>query len=204
MTGRFTAAAFALGFVLAASPGWADSENPDWPCVQRKVPSLTPAAVWTGPGFESAEGRWSDDEEVRRLVNTLSQRRLPLDEAEVMIEAFAAEAGDDATRRLTLLFAGLFETMNAERGEIMDGIERYGRRQKALAEGVREKSAEVDALRETPDVDPIALERAETDLIWQIRIFNERRSSLQYVCEVPRFVEQRLFALGRAISRAIP
>ncbi|MBA3519719.1 MAG: hypothetical protein H0T75_19240 [Rhizobiales bacterium] len=41
-------------------------------------------------------------------------------------------------------------------------------------------------------------------LLWQTRIFNERRASLSVVCEVPTIIEQRLFELARAISRELP
>ena len=54
------------------------------------------------------------------------------------------------------------------------------------------------------DADQAAIDATQTDLEWQTRIFNERRASLQYVCEVPRFIEQRLFSLGRAITKALP
>ena len=44
---------------------------------------------------------------------------------------------------------------------------------------------------------------AEEALAWHIRVFDERRASLTYVCDVPRLIEQRLFALGRAVSAAL-
>jgi hypothetical protein len=37
-----------------------------------------------------------------------------------------------------------------------------------------------------------------------VRLFNDRRSSLTYVCEVPTLIEQRLFTLARAIQAEIP
>ncbi|MEM9223227.1 MAG: hypothetical protein AAGB11_12605 [Pseudomonadota bacterium] len=193
----------ALIFAAIAIPAYAaETEFPDWPCVQRKVISLTPAAVWTGPVFEG-EMDWSNDDVVSDMVARLSQRRVPLEEAEAEIEAFAQSAGAEGADRLTMLFAGLFATMDAERSDIIAGIERYGRRQKELAQSVRALSAEVDRLRTASDPDLAALERAETDLLWQTRIFNERRTTLAYVCEVPRFVEKRLFTLGRSITKSM-
>ena len=40
--------------------------------------------------------------------------------------------------------------------------------------------------------------RAERD--WDIRIFEDRRQSLVYLCEQPVLLEQRAFALARAIA----
>ena len=186
------------GAALAANPG----DEPAWPCVQRKVPSLTPAAIWTGPMLDGA-GNWHQDPEVEELVVRLSQRRLPDEEAVAEVDAFAAGLGPDEQDRLTLLFAGLFETMNAERSEIIAGIERYGLRQTEIAATVRKMASDLEAMRRAPDADPQAVEEAQNALIWQTRIFNERRASLSYICEVPRLVERRLFTLGRAVSKAL-
>ncbi|SFG72075.1 hypothetical protein SAMN04488020_103289 [Palleronia marisminoris] len=195
-------ARFLLAAAFAVAAGGAAAQeaarlDPDWPCVQRKVPTLTPAAIWTGPAIEEA-GDWRDDEEVRELVNLLSQRRVPQDEAEATIESFAEGLpAEERSARLTLLFAGLFDTMNAERSEIIEGIERYARHQKALVETIREQ-------KETVEVSPVGTgSEAEQQLFWNLRIFEERRQSLPYICEVPRLVEQRLFALGRAIGTVV-
>lgn len=192
---RTLLAAVALaGAAGAAAAQDAERVDADWPCVQRKVPTLTPAAIWTGPAIEEA-GDWRDDEEVRQLVNLLSQRRIPQEEAVATIESFAEGLpAEERSTRLTLLFAGLFDTMNAERSEIIEGIERYARQQKALVETIREQ-------KETVEVSSVgAGSEAEQQLFWNLRVFEERRQSLPYICEVPRLVEQRLFALGRTIG----
>ena len=38
---------------------------------------------------------------------------------------------------------------------------------------------------------------------WSTRIYEDRRKSIRYVCEVPTLIEQRVFALGRAIKQAL-
>ncbi|ESR25799.1 hypothetical protein [Lutibaculum baratangense] len=191
------AASLASGAVSAQPATEAD---PDWPCIQRKVPSLTPAAVWSGPPIEDVGRAWRQDEEVSRLALDLSQRRLPIEEAEARIRAFAEGLPpEDRQGRLTLLFAGLFDTMNAERGEIMDGIARYARRQRAAAEALREQGSEINDARQREGA--TAEEQA---LFWNRRIFDERRRALTYICEMPRLVEQRLFALGRVIAGEMP
>lgn len=193
-----------LALVLAAGAARAGGHvepDPDWPCVQRKVPTLTPAAVWTGPSFEEG-GAWADDLVVAPLVGRLSQRRVPLEEAEAEVEALAGGA-DGTPERLALLFAGLFEVMNAERSEVVEGIERYARRTVAMADTIREESAALDRLRSDPQADPAAVAEAEALMTWRLRTFDDRRDSLGYACEVPRLIEQRLFALGRAIGGQI-
>ena len=47
------------------------------------------------------------------------------------------------------------------------------------------------------------IENARQALLWDTRIFNERRESLTYVCEVPILIEQRAFGLARAIAGAL-
>jgi hypothetical protein len=38
-------------------------------------------------------------------------------------------------------------------------------------------------------------------LIWETRIFEDRRKVVRFVCEVPTTIDQRLFALGRVIQQ---
>ena len=38
-------------------------------------------------------------------------------------------------------------------------------------------------------------------LIWETRIFEDRRRVIKFVCEVPTAIDQRLFALGRVIQQ---
>jgi hypothetical protein len=193
----FAALLLAAGAAAADEP---ERLDPDWPCVQRKVPALTPAAIWTGPAIDGVED-WAADPEVARLVGRLSQRRVPMETAKAAISAFAeATPPERRAERLTALFAGLFEVMDAERGEIIEGVERFARRQKALAERIRAQFAGLEA---APPGSAEATE-AQARMDWDRRIFEERRQSTSYICEVPRLVEQRLFALGRAIAEATP
>lgn len=191
-----------LAVLAGAPPSLAQpAGDPDWPCVQRKVPALSPAAVWSGPPIEALAGEWRHDAEVSALVERLSQRRLELDEARSEIAAFAASLPPaERERRLTLLFAGLFDTMDAERSTIIAGIGRFARRMRDLAAEIRTAARDLAEARATPGATAATLDERQLALDWQTRIFNERRSTLSYVCDAPRLVEQRLFALGRAIA----
>src|SRR4051812_12005181 len=102
----------------------ADPRYPDWPCAQAKVPEISLAAVWNGPALDDASSKWKDDAKVSALVTRLAARRTPLEEAEKTIVEFLSESAAQKSERGKLLFAGLFDTLNAERSSVMSGLER--------------------------------------------------------------------------------
>lgn len=180
----------------------AQGSDPDWPCIQRKVPELTLAQIWTGAPLPEGSVAWREDEAVKHLVPDLAARRLPIGDAEHEIDRFAKGlASDQRSIRLSQLISGLFETMNHERTQIISGIARYAHGQNKLAQALREETAALDTLREAVDSNPIVVDQRQEYLIFRMRIFQERAQSLSYVCEVPTLVEQRLFALTRHISK---
>ena len=183
-----------------ALPGRSD---PDWPCIQRKVPELSVVSVWTGPPVEEAFTRWREHADVVSLVNDVAARRMPLEEATAAIASFAHRLPADVkAERLTMLFAGLFQTLDRERKDVIAGIERYGRKQKEMAEQIRADMARASDLAASGASTQAA--ELQNQLIWETRIFNERRDSLTFVCEVPTSIEQRLFVLARAIGNELP
>jgi hypothetical protein len=160
------------------------------------VPEIAPAVVWAGPPLDSADAEPSPT--IDRLAEELAARRVPLEEAEIQVEDFAETLdAQQKDAQLTLLFARTLEVINRERTSIIQGIKNYSKGERALAETITEKN---ERLRELP-ADRI-LERqalmAERD--WDIRIYDDRRSALPYLCEQPVLLEQRAFALGRAIA----
>jgi hypothetical protein len=172
----------------------------DWPCIQRKVPELSAVAVWSGPSIDEAVARWREDSHVAALVEQIAARRTPLDVATAAVAGFAEGLGPEVrAETLTLVFAGLFQTLDRERSEVIVGIERYGRKQKAMADRIRSDMARVSEL-----ADGAQAAELQNQLLWQTRIFNERRASLSFVCEVPTLIEQRLFMLARAIANELP
>jgi hypothetical protein len=178
------------------------AHDPDWPCIQRKVPELSVAAVWQGPPVDDALTHWEEDADVAALVSELSSRRVPMEDAKKEVESFAEELdAEEKAARLTLLFAGLFQTLDRERGDIIVGIERYARKQVAAAEDIRARQS---ALSDLAATDPQQAAALTEQLVTETRIFNERRQSLAYVCETPIIVEQRLFELSRAIQAEMP
>jgi hypothetical protein len=119
------------------------------------------------------------------------------------IAGLVASSGAANGPELLALLAGLVETINAERAEVIAGIERFGRGQKQLAAALRDESSKLDAMRADTKADPAKLTELTDQLVWNLRIFDERQKSLRFVCEVPVLIEQRLFALSRAIQNAL-
>ena len=193
-----------LAAAVASSPagGAGDPANPDWPCIQRKVPEISAGMVWAGPEVPETGTGWKESPQLAELAAKISVRRLPTEEAQKEIDRFAAELGQDKDKQLTLLFAGVLQIINAERSEIVAGIERYARRQGALASRIGDATAELNALRKKQDrseADDAKITALEEQLLWDTRVFDERQQSLSYVCESPVLLEQRLFALSRHI-----
>ena len=185
-----------LCVLAAASPAFAAPEG-DWPCIQPRVVTLGVAQMWSGPPLDQAFARWRDDAEVAGLVRSLVPRRVTMDEAAAAIDRFAAAAGPQKTEKLTLLFAGLFEIINADRQRLVGGIERYARRQRALSEDIGETARTLS----DASIPASQKEAIEERLRWDRRIYDERNQSLIYVCETPVILEQRAFGLAREIAR---
>jgi hypothetical protein len=191
-----------LAFLTVSAAGYAaDATDKDWPCQQRKVPEISAGMVWNGPSLDDVGDTWRDDDAVADLVHKIAARRTDLAEAKSLIEQFAAGAGADKNRRLTMLMAGALSIINSDRSAIIAGIERYTRRQRDLAAKVEHQTTELDALPANGTAEQNARRQDLQEMqTWDARILQERERSLTYVCETPVLLEQRIFALGREIS----
>jgi hypothetical protein len=196
----FTALCFLVSTTAALA---ADPRNPDWPCNQIKVPELSAAAVWAGPPIDDVGDTWQNDPTIRDLVARVAARRTPLEEAEKAIVDYFASASGDKQTQAKLLFAGVFTTLNRERTAVMDGIERFSRLQKQAAERIRSEVTEMRALQDAPNHDDAKVEDLGNKINWETQVFQDKRKTISYVCEVPTIIEQRLGALARAIQQAV-
>ena len=184
----------------AGAAGAAASEDPDWPCVQRLMPELSPATVWGGPPINDARRAWRETPAVRGLVLRIADRRTALEDGEKAVAAFAGTLGAEKDAMLTLVFAGLFTTINQERSRLISGIKRYARGQRRLASRIRQLTADLGAAPADGTPEGAARRRQLRERqVWDTRIFEERERSLQALCEQPVLLEQRLFILARAI-----
>lgn len=201
MTVRILATAVLALAVAGTAAHAADPRYPDWPCTQAKVPEISLAAVWAGPALGDAETKWKDDAKVSALVSKLAARKTPLDEAEKSVKEFLAGSASDKTANAKLLFAGLFDTLNAQRSQVMIGLERVSRKQRDAADKIRDETLALQALQGATPRDEAKVEALSNELIWKTRIFEDRHKVVRFVCEVPTSIDQRLFALGRVIQQ---
>jgi hypothetical protein len=181
----------------------ADARYPDWPCAQAKVPEVSLAAVWNGPPLDEGTSKWKDNPEVSALIPRLAARRTPLDQAEKAIVDFLSKSAAEKKEKGKLLFAGLFETLNAERTTVMNGLERITRKQREAADKVRNDTLALQGLQDAPTKDQAKIDELGNQLVWETRIFEDRRRVIKFVCEVPTAIDQRLFAFGRTIQQEL-
>ena len=202
MRSRIPIAAFLAVMATTGLGHASDPRYPDWPCAQAKVPEISLAAVWAGPPLDDVSGKWKDDAKASALVAKLAARRTPLEEAQKAITEYLNGTADK-TAGGKLLFAGLFDSLNAQRSQVMNGLERVTRKQRAAAEKIRDDTLALQALQGASPPDQAKIGELGNQLVWQTRIFEDRRNVIKFVCEVPTAIDQRLFALGRTIQQEI-
>jgi hypothetical protein len=202
----FRVAAPALAALIAATaaetapPG---PRDPDWPCQQVKVPRLSLAAIWSGPPVDPQQGDWRQDPQVVDLVHDMAQRRVPIEQAQDRIHAFAQQANEQKQPKLLELLAGLFSVLDDERGAVMVGLDRFGVRQKELAAAIRADNEKLRTLQVDSSADASEVNRMVQQVTWDAEVFRDRQQALSYACDVPGKIEQRLFALARIIQQEL-
>jgi hypothetical protein len=143
------------GFLLALyaalfSPLRADPRYPDWPCTQPKVPELSVGAMWSGPSIADVGNSWQDDRKVSELVEMIAARRTPLDTAQKAVADFMTGSPAEKERKAKQVFAGVFDTLGAQRREVMEGLERVSRKEMDLAEKIKSDVANLRELQDKP------------------------------------------------------
>jgi hypothetical protein len=192
---RFAMAMLLMAGTVHAAP----PSDPDWPCQQIKVPRLSLAAMWSGPTPDQQR----TDQAVADLVRETAQRRMPIEQARTAIHDFARATQDKQPKLLELL-SGLFNVLDDERAAVIAGLDRFGARQRELAANLREDNEKLSALRAEPSPDAGEVNQMTQKVTWDAEVYQDRRRSLSYACEVPGKIEQRLFALARIIQGELP
>jgi hypothetical protein len=175
--------------------------SPDWPCIQRKVPTISAAQVWDGPPLDGIK-EFSPD--IRDLTEVLESRRVSAEDAEKAIKEYAAKVPEaERDKKLTELFASVLSEINTDRGFVMNRVEEFQKRQKARAAEL-EREGQVLAekgMAATDELLPteIKLTPEQQEYNWNARIFQERQQNLTMACEIPTLIEQRAFEIGRLI-----
>jgi hypothetical protein len=178
--------------------------DPDWPCHQIKTPTYPLATVWSGPELDLNSQSWRDESDVADLAAKMAQRRIPVADVVSAIADFKAKAGADADAKLLRAFAAGFRDLSQQRSKVIDGLERFGRKQRVMADRIR---TENEAVQKSADQRPGAQTAPVADsgeqLQWDIRIFDDQRQMVTYVCEVPTLIEQRIGTIARAVEKAL-
>ena len=196
----------ALAVIYVNAPALAaDKDNPDWPCVWRKVFELDAGTIWDGPPLDKAT-EWQNDDTARKLSEYLVSRRITLEEAEAAIKKYAeSQKPETRDQKLTDLFAGVLSRTNSERKTVMAGIERFHKRQLDRA-----KAIEKEGITLPKEGDPIISAPAPTSEFdktsdndekykWDVRVFQERQQNIPLACEIPQLMDERAGAVARAI-----
>jgi hypothetical protein len=193
----------AIAAWLPQSASALDPRYPDWPCQQLKVPGIAIASVWSGPAISDADKAETIDSKEDDLVARLAARRTPIDEAKKLIADFVVGTREEKEKKAKSLFAALYSRLDSQRDEVMNGIERFSRKEKAAAEDIRAQTQKMRDLQDKPNPDQAAMDELASQLAWQTRIFEDRRKSTSYVCDVPVLIEKRLFDLSAAIQASL-
>lgn len=178
----------------------ADPRYPDWPCIQAKVPEISLAAVWAGPPIDDIASTWKDDADVAALVEQLASRRIPVEQAQKTATDFIAKSSDKA-KYGRLIFAGLFDSLNSQRSAVLNGLERVMRKQREAVDKIRTDTAALQTIQSASPPDQAKIDALNNQVLWEARIFDDRRRVVAFVCEVPTIIDQRLFALSRTIQQ---
>jgi len=192
----------------AAAPSTGDAADPnsEWPCEQPLRPEMSMAAMWSGPDPSANQKDWREIPAVAGMVGQIAPRSMPQGEAITNVRRFAAGyQGDERKEALTELFVGMFETLNGERNDIVRGIKRFYRRQDALAHRIEDGWKALGEI-DPNATDPKAVEQRlalQQQVDWDGRIFDDRQRLLHVVCDQPRVLEQRVFALSHAIQEQL-
>lgn len=199
------AAAVLLGAAAEAPPAQnSPALDPNWPCQQIKIEHMSLATFWGGPPLGKFLTEWENYPQAALLAHRLAERRVPIDEANAEIQAFAKKAGKDSETQLLALTGGLFALLDQERFEVVRGLDRFGRRQISYAAEIR---GEITALHDAQDAAKPDQERIETlanKVYWDTQVFSDRRDMISYACFVPDAIEHRLYQLAGTITNLLP
>jgi hypothetical protein len=189
-------AAAALSAQAAGRPG----VDPNWPCQQPKVAEFPLASVWDGPAIDTKATGWRDDPDIADLVAKMSQRRVPIADVQAAVAKLIASAGPGAKDKLKTAFGAAFEELTRQRAEIISGLDRFGRKQREMAERIR---AENEGAHQAATPGAASDDAALQKLQWDLRVYNERRQTISYVCEAPQAIEARIGALVKIVRPAL-
>ncbi|MBK3773015.1 hypothetical protein GAY31_02235 [Azospirillum brasilense] len=186
---------------LVSVPAGAAGGDPDWPCVQILVPTLSSGQIWPGDPIEGREGDWRDIPGTESVLKQLLDRRLDPEQEQAAIDRFADQleangAAADRNMALTALFAGAFDALNQERRQAISAIKRYAHQQRVLLDSIDAALTRLQAL----PADASEATALREEIAWRRRILDERRRNQTALCEQPVQFEQKAGRIARDIA----
>ncbi len=184
--------ALALG---AAGP----PADPDWPCVQRLVPTLTAGTLWGG---HDAGADWRTEPAVAAVVAAVAPRGISAQEGVARLDRFVATVPPaDRPAVLAQVFAGLVDETNVQRAQVIGRLHDIARRQRSMTEMTSRITAELRAL----PADAPAAQREEVvgRRAFLIREYEEIERTIRYACEAPVQMEAKLGTIAQALQRGL-
>jgi hypothetical protein len=196
--------AIMASLALPAVAQYKGKTDPDWPCQQIKTPTFSLASVWAGPQLDLDSQSWRNESDVADLKAQMVQRRVPIADVETSVTDFKAKAGPNADAKLLRAFAAAFADLSEQRSQIINGLDRVGHKQKALADHIRaENEAAQKSSDQNHEVQAPRSADSQERLLWDLRVFDDRRQSVTFVCEAPTLIEQRIGEIARAVQKAL-
>ena len=176
-----------------------------WPCIQPYVAEVSAGAFWTGVLPDSAE--LQNHEAIIRLAEEVSDRTIDYqqssDKVGVFLQQLAAASPEQKRAQAELLVVALTNAINEKRHQVMKGIKRFAERQQMMITRIGEQDHKIRAAQDDDSVSASVLDDLEIRQKWDIRVFEERESQKNYLCEQAVLLEQRFFLLGRSISASL-
>jgi hypothetical protein len=191
--------ASSASFAAAPKAGGAD-----WPCPQRKVDKLGASDLqWVGPPIETVTA-WRQDASAAGLVKLLASRRIPVEDAVKALKSFAEKIpAGERNAKLTVVFVGLLDSVNEYRTSVINGIERFNRRQKSRALEIEAEGVQLSELQKAAPSSPAAqasYDKALELYDWNTRVFEDRRQNLPLACEIPPAIDGRTFEIVKELQ----
>lgn len=196
---------------LISAPSFAEDAKPEvkkdeWPCIYRKVPQLTAAMIWDGPEITDTTS-WHKDDAIRKLSQFVISRRVKSDEVDTAIKKYAAGLPEDQRdAKLTELFSAVLTRTNDDRKTVMNGIEKFHKRQVERSKEIEKEAFEIQPEEQAAAEDPgsdVGVAGRASDAVekykWEIRTFQEKQANIPIACEIPQLIDERAGEIARAI-----
>jgi len=187
-----------LSAVLLAAAG-PPPADPDWPCVQRLVPTLTANTLWGG--HEAADD-WRADPQVASVVMAVAPRGVSAQQAKARLEQYVSTVPTpDRPAVLAQVFAGLVDQTNVERSQVIERLRGIARRQRTMTEMTSRITAELRSLPSdapAPQREEVVNRRA-----FLIREYEDIERTIRYACEAPVQMEAKLGSLAQILQREL-